>query len=157
MKTIYSGMSQSKFRIYSILSCFIGDLLISAFIWYKYSDRAAFEVAFKKVSAIYGSDKFTPELANEIYIIVAQTVALAIVLIILFHMVMYGLFYLNKKSAYWYIKCLVWVGVPGCLLVGIPGIFSGIFSQAILTLQAALYLYVLLGMKQFPFKVKVKN
>ena len=156
-KTIYSGMSARKFRVYAIVSCFIGDILIGIFLWNKYTDKESFNRAFEKVKYLYDIKETTPGLQDEIYMLLAQAIIVFVALIIAFHMFVYGLYYLNKRFVYFYIKCLVWVGVPGCLMVGVTGIFDGLFSQAILTFQAALYLYVLLGLKYFPHTPKEQS
>jgi len=150
MKTNFFEITKSTFKWRGMLACFIGDLLICTYLWQKYTDRIEFTKALKNVKALGGFNQMTPEFSNQIYILLVQTLVVMFAVILIFHMLVYLLYHFEKKSAYLYIKCLVYVGVPGSLLLGISGLFSGSTMEALFIVQGGLYLYVLLGPRHFP-------
>ena len=89
-----------------------------------------------------------PNFAREVYELLIQSLIFSLIIFICFHIFIYTSFYLKKKFSYVYLKVMLFLAVPGSLLLGLSETKNSYFI-----IQSLLFLFVLVGILNF-FKLK---
>jgi len=154
MKNIYAKTSEKTFKILASLLCFIGDIMISKYIYNKFTNKEKFDEMMALILKMYkqqGID-FPAGIETQLYKITVSGLLLMIGLFVCVHVINYLFFMLNKKFAYLYTKFLSFTAVFGALLMSFM-VFSTMPGWGFLfLLQGLFYFYVAYGLKMFPFK-----
>ena len=162
MKVFYSKLTKKKFKIFTILACFVGDIVLCQYIWLKFSNREAFnhsaemaKTLFKNHPSLQGQE-IPHSFFNEMFQLVTQMIMVMLLLFIAIHIIVYMLHWSKKKSAHVYLKTQPWFMF---LVFGWMGItqFGNSALESAFIFQSALYFLVARGMDVFPFPNQKKG
>ena len=148
MNSYFKRITLKKFTLISILLCLVGDFTIISYIWYKFSNYTYFE-GILKIYLKKLNKNLDPTFYREIFQLMILNLKLLLLLMLLFHIFQYISFYLRKRYATIYLKTLVWVAAPGCILSGLSFFLSGGWIEVVLLPIGIFYLFPLLGIKYF--------
>lgn len=154
MKKLYVKLNNKTFTIISIIFCFIGDLSICWFIYqrfnnFEYFREVMWRVVYKyKENGIDISGMVDEMFIREQFQLASKCMIILFILVILFHLFIYLLFFLQKRSVHMYLKVLTWVAGPGCVLVGLVN-FGATWIHTYLFFQGLFYFYVAIGFRYF--------
>jgi hypothetical protein len=145
MRNHFTQLPDKIFKIVTVFYGLLGDLLICAYLWIKFSDISNF---LKIMNNFFPMDlkAFDDQFKEQLFLLNLQSLKLIFALYLFLHCTIYICLLLNKKFAYNYLKFFVWVAAPCCLSFGIVSLFerSG-FLNGLFFVQGLLYLYVALG------------
>ncbi|MBL6991327.1 MAG: hypothetical protein ISR65_16200 [Bacteriovoracaceae bacterium] len=149
MKQQYHKIPDKTFKMLTILFCFIGDMVLCSYLYFRYTDYNLYEMTMEevvKVQAEMGLAQVPPEFQRELFEVLTQTLITVLSFIILFHIMIYTAHAFNKRFARTYLAVITWPAsilffLFGALVVlGAPGIGISFITQSLL------YLFVALGL-----------
>jgi hypothetical protein len=156
MKKIYSKLGEKNFRLLAAFFCLIGDLMLSKYLYDKFTDKPRFDEAFTRVMPIL-QRAFKQQglevpigFQLEVFTILVNTLLTCLGLFLLFHLFNYTFFIFRKKFAQYYVVFLSWSGTVGALYMGLSSLFKLPFWGTLFVLQAILFFFVAYGIRQFP-------
>ncbi|MEI8345834.1 MAG: hypothetical protein WCG27_00075, partial [Pseudomonadota bacterium] len=157
MKKLYAKFTAKQFRLISSFFSVLGDLSICYYIYFNFSTflksskwTDAMDMALKMQSPNLQTGQLDPQVLEQMHQIMMMTLQGMLVLAIVFHLVIYTLYYFNKPFVFWYLKVVAWGGIVFCLWIGISA-FSMTWIAPYLLFQAVLYFFNIWGMRYFPF------
>jgi hypothetical protein len=155
----FQKMGLNTYKTLSILFCALGDILVLCYLWQQFSNFNKVKPLVILNLKLYNlSEKDLPQnFFKEIHQVMINTLSLACVLIIAFHIIIYYFFFKEKKSAWLYIKILALLGVMGSPLLGIPHINQPTSLGFFIFLLSFIYLWVFLGLVSFEKKRGITN
>ena len=117
MRTLYSKFTTKSFRYLSALFFLLGDIIITSYLYLSTKSQLKelmknplFEELFQKSMKEQGLE-LPPDITNDIFQIFTQSMLLFILLVIIFHIIIY-LFYLNEKRfSYLYLRLVSGAGL----------------------------------------------
>jgi len=145
MRNHFTKLPDKIFRIVTVVYCFLGDLLICAYLWKIFSDISTF---LKYMNYLFPMDlgAFDDQFKNQLFELNLQSLKVILGVYLFLHFTIYVCNLLKKQFAYNYLKFFVWIAAPCCLSFGIVSLFeredliNGLFFA-----QGVLYMYVALG------------
>lgn len=161
MKKIYERLGEKNFRLLAALFCLIGDLMLSKYLYDKFTNKAQFDSAFKRVFPIL-QKAFKQQNMEipigfevEVFTILVNTLLTCLGIFILFHLFNYTFFIFRKRFAQFYLVLLSWSGTVGAIYMGISSISSLPGWGTLFLLQGLMFLFVALGIRQFPIHLNL--
>ena len=145
MKNHFCSLSDKLFRMVTVFYCFLGDLLICAYLWKTFSDISTF---LKYMNYLFPMEltAFDEQFKRQLFQLNLQSLKVILGVYLLLHLTIYVCNLLKKKFAYNYIRFFVTVAAPCCLSFGIVALFErDNLINSLFFAQGLLYLYVALG------------
>ena len=161
MEIFYSKISKKKFKIFTFLFCFLGDLLISSYLYSKFNNFALYEKMLTEALKIKGLDTdlstLPPNFIHDQFQFIINSLIALLGFVILLHLIFYIFNYVDRKFAQVYITVLIWVGAPSSFFIGITRISSETIPAIGFIVQSFLYLFIILGVIYFSKKSVQQN
>lgn len=145
MRNHFTSIPAKTFRIITAIYCLLGDLLICAYLWKKFSDFSTF---LKYMNSMFpmNLEAFDDQFKNQLFQLNLQSLKAILLVYLFLHCTIYICHILNKKFTYKYLRFLSWIAAPCCLSFGIVSLFEhGDLINSLFFAQGILYLYVALG------------
>ena len=160
IRNFFDRLGASSFKNIAILFCLAGDVMISIFIWTRFSNKEQFSEYFQASQKILKQAfeqqgmALPPNLESEIFAMMIQSLILMLVLFVIFHIIIYSFYFFTKRFAYLYVKFLSWVGIFGAILFSIQ-FFSAFPGWGLLFfLQFIFYTFCAIGFRYYPILPK---
>jgi hypothetical protein len=151
MKSFFSKIGRKRFKLISVITLFMGDLLIISYMWGLFSNRQLFEKALK-IGFPSKKEYFDPEFKFQLFQANLSTLKVLLALYLVFHLIHYVCFMMNKRFAGIYLKIMVWVAGPGLVMIGFTYLNDGNMLQRSLFLFGIIYILLGIGFIYFPQK-----
>lgn len=145
MKNHFTSIPDRTFRIITVIYCLLGDLLISAYLWKKFSDFPTF---LKYMNLLFPMNiaAFDDQFKNQLFQLNLQSLKAILCVYIFLHLVIYICHILKKKFTDGYLRFLSSIAAPCCISFGIVSLFEhGDLINSLFFAQGILYLYIALG------------
>ena len=171
MEKFYSRLGLKKFRILSILAFLICDLFIVGYIYNKGSDRETFNQYFESpaynaaLNAVleargqggtFNAASMDPTLKYQLFQLAVKTLMFMLTLLLVYHLILYLLYYKEKHYPYHYLKLYAWVGAPGSAFAGLTSFGDGFLLALGWLVASALFFFCAFGLQIYPLKKKLK-
>ncbi len=154
MEKLYRALNFNQF-LYAVIGVGIfTDLIILSYCYTLGTDQAFFLHALGRASQIVSQAGtiLPPDFEGQLFQLWLRTLKLFLGLIILYHGLIYFLWFKKKNYARSYLALYSWISGPTCLLGGFSLLLSKpLWSLAIILCGLGL-LFTALGLKRFPFK-----
>ena len=120
----FERVGLKAYKTLTILFCALGDIIVLFYLWQRFSDFNKIKPLILINLKLYNlkESDLPPSFFKEIHQVMMNTLSVACILIVAFHIIIYFFFYKEKKSAWLYIKILAILGAMGSPLLGLPHI-----------------------------------
>ena len=153
MDNLFSKLNLKSFKIASIIVLTISDFLVSAFIILRFtSNPNLFQKSMEIVLAQQPElgANLPPDFHNQLYMLLLNSIKIMIVLYILYHLLIYFLWHIEKRAAAKYIQIICWLGAPFALIYALIYTLQTPMFGFFALFVGLSYLFVALGMRHFP-------
>ena len=153
MNSLYNNLNEKKFKVLTIIFCFLSDIFIIGHLVLSFGEQEKFqqslELALKMMEKQNPgiSNQLPPNFAAELWQMMLSTVIGIVCFYLLFHSVIYVAHHYKKGFARGYIKFYSWTGG---ILMGLYALINFTSSAVLFLIPSTLLMYVALGMKRFP-------
>lgn len=151
MNKIYKQLSPAKFKLLAALFCLCGDLLYFTlaytFVTYDLYLRLVKVVADSKGISLHGIGE---QALMENYGLVQAQLLIMLGALLIFHLMMYFFLNRDKLVARFYVMLLSSIGCFGSLAFFLTSLAQPTPAKFLALIQAALYLFVAVGLSKFP-------
>ena len=160
IRNLFDRLTPQSFKNFAIIFCLAGDLIISKFLWDRFSNREQFNEYFQMsqlmIKEAFEAQGMTlpPNLESEVFQILLQSLMLMIVLFVTFHLIIYLFYFLTKRFAFLYVRLLAWLGGFGAIAFSFSFFSVSAAWSLIFFMQFVFYLFCAIGFKYFPILPK---
>jgi len=157
MKAFYDKLGEKKFRLFAVISCFVGDLMLSKYLYDKYADRQSFDLHFPKAMQMLKSLNqqqkmnlnFPPDFQENVYSLIVNTLLTCLAIYLLFHIFNYIFYIYKKRFAHLYLTFLSFTATLFAPLMGLAVMSQAPVYGTLFILQGVLFFFVAYGTRIF--------
>ena len=143
---IYDKIPKNHFVYHLMVLCFLGDLLVARYLYHRFTDVASLKEILSQVkNNEIDFSTLPPDYFQQILYIIHNTLLCMLGAMMIFHMVIYLLYYKGKVFTHLYLKALTWAGFVGSLWLGFASPNDPV-GNWLFFIQGFLYLYGALGL-----------
>lgn len=155
MDKIYSRFNGTSFKKAAISALIVGDIGLLTYLYLKFSDKSLFQKSLDLVLQTIPKDQvgnFNKGMQAELYTLMINALVTMLALVFIYHLFVNFLWWKKKYVARGYLLMYAWTAGPLLTLSGLLSLYSSPMSALFFLAMGCLYLFVALGMSQFPEK-----
>jgi len=159
MEQLYNKLTIKSFKLISSLCLVAADLGILFYLYFKFTDIKVFKASMKivKLALPGASSQVGTDFEQQLYQLLVNTLLTMLTFFFISHVVVYLLWFREKKLAHRYVAFYTIVAAPGSLLVAATTIFSHFWQGLFWLILGGLYGFVFLGLKRFNPETQTKR
>ena len=159
MDNFLSIVGERKFLLFSSISCFIGDFLIGAYVYYVSLNLEQFNKLFQKVLTFKGisSKQIDSEFIQGQFYIIKNSILLLIALVLFVHLIVYLLYFLKRRGAIRYVQISLWLTIPTSVFFIYEAFFTSKVFALLFLIQTSLYYLSFKGNRFFKLGQNLKT
>lgn len=118
MNNVYNNLTEKKFKILTILTCFFGDFTVLYWLWKQ--KEAIFNKYLEyihQVLEIQGGPNIPKNFEEELLQLMAQSLLIMFTGIMIAHGIIYLTYWFDKKFSKGYLKFYTSTAAVGCLII----------------------------------------
>lgn len=159
MKAMFAKLEKKQFINLAVMICLAADIAIALSIYTKFAVFENFSAVIKEMLAVLAMENpemlvhFNEQMQREFFGIVRLSIIATLLMVFVFHGIVYTGFIFEKKFSIYYVKMMSWLGPILCVLLGLAA-FGGSPLHAYFFVQAAMFVFVAKGLSYFGIGAK---